>query len=493
MQATIQMKITDEKSLENLEKICRAIGSVRCQLVCDILAKKNANELKKHYIRHHGLTARQYNSLSCEVKGLVKSAEELRKVDIRETKSRKQSQKKSIANLKKKLQELVKDKKKEVIQKRREKKSLHQRIHEKKRKLYRTQLRLDKLQQKRVSICLGGKKLFKAQFNLKENGYKDHQEWLTAWRNKRCNRIFYIGSKDEKFGNQNCQLIGDYLQVRVLPCLEQELGKYIQIPVNFTYQQGLIQHALEKSQAINYRFVRKDKGWYLYLTTKRPAVKKVTRRAFGAIGVDINKAHLAFSEVNHHGNLIHYGKIATNIQDRNSDQVSATFGDAIKQIILYAKQQQKPIVIENLDFAHKKTQFSLYSKRYRRMLSHFAYAKFQSMVESRAFREGVEVIKVNPAFTSIIGKYKFASTYGISIHIAAALVLARRGLRFSEFLPTRTAQILAVHRSWHVWKKWRTLVKAVSNRKKRVGLDPRLMPSRKPLKSFCEMHLSSHS
>lgn len=477
MQATIQTKITDEKSVANLEIICEELSQLRSRLLRDILSKKDANALKSEYIKEHGMTAHQYNSLSSELRGLIKSARELNQLNIRNIKAQIKSQKQQLKKLSKQLQKLSSNEK-DQEETQRAKTSLKYRIHQKKRKLSRTKDRLEKLNPKRVSICLGSKKLFRAQYNLAANKYKNHGEWLLSWRKKRGNRIFYIGSKDETFGNQNCQLIGNRLQVRVLPRLEKQLGQYISIPIEFSYGQDLIDYALSKPQAINYRFVRKEKGWYVFLTTQRPPVKLRTQKRLGVIGVDVNKAHLAWAETNRHGNLIGFDTISTPIQDRNSNQVSATFGEAIKIIVEYAAKQQKPIVVEKLDFTGKKNKFAQYGKRYRRMLSHFAYAKFYKMICSKAYREGVQIIDVNPAFSSVIGKFKYSQMYGISVHIAAAFVLARRGLWFSEFLPSTTARYLAVHRYWHVWKQWKKLL-AVFNRETRVGLDPRLMPSRK--------------
>jgi IS605 OrfB family transposase len=217
-------------------------------------------------------------------------------------------------------------------------------------------------------------------------------------------------------------------------------------------------------------------------------VEKQTRKSLGGIGVDLNKAHLAWAEINRHGNLVKFGKIGIEIQDRRSDQVTASLGEAIKEILEYAKKQQKPIVIEKLDFQRKKAKESgrggsCASPRYRRMLSYFAYSKFMEIMYSRAFREGVEIIAVNPAYSSIIGRCKFAGMYGISVHIAASLVLARRGLELGESFPS--TQYLAEHRYWHIWKKWARFA-AVSNREKQVGFVPRLTSNRKrpPLGGF---------
>lgn len=44
----------------------------------------------------------------------------------------------------------------------------------------------------------------------------------------------------------------------------------------------------------------------------------------------------------------------------------------------------------------------------------------------------IPVIEVNPAFTSLIGRIKFAKSKGLAIHTAAAGVIARRGQRNTE-------------------------------------------------------------
>ena len=43
------------------------------------------------------------------------------------------------------------------------------------------------------AVCWGSKKLFKAQYHLKENGFKSHEGWLHAYRRKRDSQINFIG------------------------------------------------------------------------------------------------------------------------------------------------------------------------------------------------------------------------------------------------------------------------------------------------------------
>ena len=71
------------------------------------------------------------------------------------------------------------------------------------------------------------------------------------------------------------------------------------------------------------------------------------------------------------------------------------------------------------------------------MLSSFSYGKIKAYFVSRGYREGVEIHQVNPAFSSVIGRMKFMERYRLSVHQAAALVLARRLLGCSERIARR--------------------------------------------------------
>jgi hypothetical protein len=65
----------------------------------------------------------------------------------------------------------------------------------------------------------------------------------------------------------------------------------------------------------------------------------------------------------------------------------------------------------------------------------FIYSKLLSMLERAALREGIEIIKVKPQFTSKIGLYKYCHQYGMSVHNGAAMVIARRSYKLKEKVP----------------------------------------------------------
>ena len=106
------------------------------------------------------------------------------------------------------------------------------------------------------------------------------------------------------------------------------------------------------------------------------------------------------------------------------------------------------------------------------MLSAFAYAAFAQMIRGRCAREGVELMAVNPAFTSVIGQGKFARGYGLSVHRAAACAIARRALHFGERLRTRSAGTALALPEWnrtrHVWYNWGRWAKAQRPRRGRL-------------------------
>ncbi len=182
--------------------------------------------------------------------------------------------------------------------------------------------------------------------------------------------------------------------------------------------------------------------------------------------MDLNPDRVAVGEVDRCGNPVAVRDIPVPVQGWRKEQVLATLGDAVADIVAWARGAGKPVVVERLDFRAKKARLREVSDRHARTLSHFAYAAFHALLVSRAAREGVEVIEVNPAYTSVIGKVKFMARYGLSPHGAAAVAIARRGLKFGERLRSGNARPLpARNRGRHVWSDWGRVLPGVRGRK----------------------------
>jgi len=73
------------------------------------------------------------------------------------------------------------------------------------------------------------------------------------------------------------------------------------------------------------------------------------------------------------------------------------------------------------------------------------------------------VFTVPASFTSLIGYFKYADTYGLSAHQAAALVIARRAMGFAEKVPQEILKVLSPEEGWphhRLWGKLYGLFKA---------------------------------
>jgi hypothetical protein len=86
--------------------------------------------------------------------------------------------------------------------------------------------------------------------------------------------------------------------------------------------------------------------------------------------------------------------------------------------------------------------------------------------------EAVPVAEVNSAFTSVIGRIKYAKRLGVSVHQAAALAIGRRSMGYSETCPDRglipdskgdhpIVGLPVRKRRAHAWSHWGKVSKAV--------------------------------
>jgi IS605 OrfB family transposase len=184
------------------------------------------------------------------------------------------------------------------------------------------------------------------------------------------------------------------------------------------------------------------------------------------LGIDLNPNIIGWSYCDHEVNLKAKGQIKINVRDKSTNQTKAIIGDAVKKLVKLAYEYECPIRVENLDFERKKATMKEEGVRYSRMLSNFAYGCFKQMLNSCGFKHGIEVIKVNPAFSSLIGLTKFMRLYGLSSDRLAALILARRALRKKEGIPTSYARLVQVDSSRHVWSFWNALSKKLKGVKR---------------------------
>ena len=502
---TYQTRIDDDLN-DPLSAYASLMTHVEHNLFADMAADKIAGDLKSSYLKDFQITARQFNATRVKLEGKIDSILQLLSSRIEIKKNQIESLEVTIARLK-------------------NKKTLHQ----KKRRLAQLKYQLKKLEtthkDKKVALCFGTKKLFQAQFNLESNGYLSHEEWKNDWKQVRASEIFILGSKDETSGNQSCTATiaqdgSITLRVRLPDAISPQFGKYLHIPnIHFAYGHDVIIAAIRDcylrqqlfslndlgyknhGRAITFRFKKDSKGWRLFASTDMQFPALITRKEKGVIAVDINSDHLAIVETDRFGNLLQALNIPLHLRNVSKDQTKALIGNTSTQIIALCEKTQKPLILEKLDFKKKKAQLREKNPSYSRMLSAFAYASIIAHLKSRGQARGIEVHNVNPAFTSLIGRVKFAERYGLTIHIAASLCIGRRFLGVSERMPQGqrdipdgkgghvTLDLPVRNRSRHVWHQWGQLNKkfsvALTAHFRAVRTDPRV-----PKSDSCDSMLS---
>lgn len=293
------------------------------------------------------------------------------------------------------------------------------------------------------SLCFGSKKLFKKQFNPTVS----YQDWLREWREKRYSYFRLTGAKDENCGNSNVQMRltshnNFNIKLRVPTCLESQYGKQITLSnISFPYQSELIQNVVlansdklsEDRKPLSFMFKKHKQGYKLIVNIELPSFEQRFGFQDGVIAVDMNADNFAISDIGKQGNLISTKLFRFNLNNKTSNQINAILEENINKIVDYAIERKRNIVIEHLDFKAKKRELSENNDpKYAKMLSSFAYLKMVQQFKSRCHKMGILLQDTNPAYTSMLGKIKYAKKHGISNHQAAAYVIGRRFLQFKE-------------------------------------------------------------
>jgi IS605 OrfB family transposase len=457
----------DEASSSILEECASLYNAVEHSLFAEVARNKTSASCKNGFLKKYGITARQFNACRVNVEAKIAACRAGQDNSLVSLKAK-------IATIDRQITQLTK------------KPSKHFVIHQKKRRQLSLTHRYSKLQNdranKRVRLCFGSKKLFRAQFHLKENHFSSHEEWKKAWTASRNNEFFILGSKDETAGNQTCTAgVNENgsisLRLRLPPALAK-YGKYIHINnVFFAYGHQAILASIHdpEGRAISYRLKKDAKGWKIFVSTSLQRPIQTTQEGIGVIGIDLNADHIACVETDRFGNPVKKKVFSWISYGKSNEQLKASTAEISKQIMEWALETKKPVIIEKLDFQKKKlTLQEQKNKKLSRMLSSFAYGLFFRILLSQGYRKGILIYQVNPAFTSIIGRINYAERYGLSTHLAAALCIARRHQQFSESPNLSEGRIsdgkgshlafdLPVrNRTKHVWHFWGQVNKKVT-------------------------------
>lgn len=314
----------------------------------------------------------------------------------------------------------------------------------------------------------------KVVFGGKKNQDKLVKKEISSqeWKDKRDNQIYARGDVTKK-GNPTIRLLnksGDFhLRITVGNRKFEEYKLFI--PAKFEERLLLL---FGSGNSYNIRLLKKDEQHYrVVIDYEVENPRAVIDFSNGVIGIDVNRDRVAISEISTGGDLIKSFSILSNrMFFASTNKRDYETGCLVKQIIKYAIDNKKGIVFENFKF---KKEFENQGRRFNRLKSNFVWKKLLTLLERKCIENGIMYKKINSAFTSVIGKFKYQKMYNLSIHESASYVIGRRGLGFNEKLslykyPSKLVKELVLDlagdrtkriHSWVLWRKLRDNYKAV--------------------------------
>ena len=302
--------------------------------------------------------------------------------------------------------------------------NLRRKIIAKKSKLNRLRQQFDNLSYQletgRLKLCFGTKKLLNQDYKLFIAQRDSQMTFVGAKEEKACNNMLQLeyNCKDNQFGVKLRKDFGGYKSA-------SDKCAYGKVYFNH-HKRHIISILRSQTSPLSYKIIKKNGRYYLHCTFEIQVDEFITRSDYGTIGLDFNKGFITLAETNKYGHLVRTRTLPYRF--KSGDKTKTDLQSIANHIVKLALQKGKDVCIEDLDFKMKKSKTeSKQNKKYNEMLHSLAYRQFSDMVESVTYRNRVNLIKVNPAWTSWLAKQKYCPTMKLNVHVGASYVIARRG------------------------------------------------------------------
>jgi IS605 OrfB family transposase len=337
-------------------------------------------------------------------------------------------------------------------------------------------------------VVFGGKRLFEKLCKNHLTG-KAREGLKKQWKELRQGTLISVGSKSDK-GNRLTRFenINGQLHLRITTGNREFIyAKVLREPSNskdkwITFMAMLLESWQTKNYfAYTVELKLRDGEVYGSVSFELPTPEVRYTKEKGVIAIDINASpiHLAIAEVSKTGELLSYQTI--NLHHLlGLSQNSKDYQEWIlaHQLLDLAIQKNKAIAIENLKKLKKGVRGDGKAEL-RKRLHQWNAKKFLRKLKRVAMLKGVEVIEVNPAYTSVIGMLKYAPQLSIDKDIAGAYVIGRRALGFKEDMPENYEKLLkdrtylefALKRYEEREKELKELLEKETNQYKRTVLE----------------------
>jgi IS605 OrfB family transposase len=303
------------------------------------------------------------------------------------------------------------------------------------------------------SVVFGGKRLFEKLCKNHLTG-KAREKLKKQWRELRQGTLIAIGSK-HKTAQGNLLLrfmeLDGKLHLRITTGNREFIyAKVLREPSNnkdkwLTFMAMLLESWQTKNYfAYTVELKLRDGEVYGSVSFEIPTPEVKYTKENGVIAIDTNASpiHLAIAEVSKTGELVSYQTISLHhLLGLSQNSKNHQEWILAHQIVDLAIEKGKAIAVENLKKL-KKGKRGDGKAELRKRLHQWNAKKFLQKLKRIAMLKGVEVVEVNPAYTSVIGMLKYAPQLNIDKDIAGAYVIGRRALGFKEDTPENYKRLL---------------------------------------------------
>ncbi|KUK36915.1 MAG: Transposase, IS605 OrfB family [Thermacetogenium phaeum] len=289
------------------------------------------------------------------------------------------------------------------------------------------------------------------------------------WRKLRSNAFYSVGQANQKglegqHGNANTEVVFDpatesfRLNVYIPPEPEKKKGRkrreedWITVPLEVParYRSLLLRH-LALDGAYTVRVVRQGERFDCFISFPLGDTVPVDK-SLPMAGFDLNPHVVAVTVALPDGNF----KVCRcfwcpDLVHASHEKREWIAGNLAQEIACWLESLGvKQVALEELSFAQDHDTNRLFN----RITHNFCKKLLFSRIVVALRKRGIAVFTVSAAFTSLIGYFKYSEAYGLSVHQAAALVIARRALGFAERMPRELLKKLSPGEGWKPFGLW---------------------------------------
>ncbi|MFW9992510.1 MAG: hypothetical protein ACFFD4_10735 [Candidatus Odinarchaeota archaeon] len=258
------------------------------------------------------------------------------------------------------------------------------------------------------------------------------------WQQRRSNGLYCVGEKNKK-GNANLRihyssLTGEF-SLSVLADGGKR-GERVVMPLHVpAIHRAVFKRYASGIIAYSVRMLYPERGDHVRVLATAEHQTTATPNGNGIASIDLNPAGISIIILYPNGNFrtskwFHWPELVDARKDKRDWLITNRMKKAFDWISSY---NINIAGIEDLQFRKK---FDL-NRRFNRIKSNFAHGQMITALLALAIKQDFAVIEVKPAFTSVLGRLKYAHRYGLNDHEAAGIVIGRRALGFGEKLHVR--------------------------------------------------------